>query len=575
MESSSKKSIWKNKNVWKPIAWILLASLTLIITSCQVIQENNSVDQIEIYLPEEPTDTPPATPEISKSPFLTWIDPAFPELIQEQINAYNTLIITEDKSQALVRITADSGQFLGSIVYLAVVPFYSFYDEISSSEILSIWKAEDDLDYFYKIYLTEGTKTALALIWGETNSDRVKVVAINELENSVRGDHGSLAIIPFEDISIDWKVLLIDGNDPLSSLFDNSVYFLTIPIKVETTDLSLASLELSTGISNYDPEKLSSIALTGVTALVRDTAYLMEENGITYPAENIRNILENASITHISNEVPFAEDCPSPDPNQISLYFCSKDSYIELLEEVGTDIVELSGDHLSDWGDEAIKHTLDLYHDRGWLTYGGGETLQIGLEPVFIEHNGNSFAFIGCNGKAHDKYASATDIKPGASRCNFSWMETKIAQLKNDGYLVISTMQHEEVDSFNSIAIQQNDFSRLANAGATIVSGSQAHHPQAFDYTGTAFIHYGLGNLFFDQWFLAQYNAKVHAHKDQAFIDLHFFYNGSHISTRLIAIQFIDNAQSRLMTFDEKVSFLSDVFRYSYWEGSPLIPLAP
>jgi poly-gamma-glutamate synthesis protein (capsule biosynthesis protein) len=271
-------------------------------------------------------------------------------------------------------------------------------------------------------------------------------------------------------------------------------------------------------------------------------------------------------ITHISNEVPFAEDCPSPDPNQESLYFCSKDEYIQLLEAVGTDIVELSGDHFGDWGPEAMFHSLELYNQRNWLTYGGGETLQTGLAPVFIEHNGNRFAFIGCNGKAHDRYATASDTNPGASPCDFDWMFEEIRRLSGLGYLVIATMQHEEVDSFYSIAIQQHDFRGLADSGAVIVSGSQAHHPQAVEFYNSSFIHYGLGNLFFDQWHLAHYNPTFHFNKDKSFIDIHYFYEGSYINTRLIPLQFIDNARPRPMTPEERIDFLELVFSSSVWD---------
>jgi poly-gamma-glutamate synthesis protein (capsule biosynthesis protein) len=291
----------------------------------------------------------------------------------------------------------------------------------------------------------------------------------------------------------------------------------------------------------------------------------MEDNGILYPSLDIGPLLSNVDITHISNEVPFAEDCPSPDSNLESLYFCSKDEYIQLLEAVGTDIVELSGDHFGDWGPEAMLHSLDLYHQRDWLTYGGGENLQAGLDPVFIEHNGNHFAFIGCNGKAHDKYATASETSPGASRCDFDWMMEEISKLSNLGFLVIATMQHEEVDSFYPIAIQKYDFRRLADSGATIVSGSQAHHPQAVEFTNSSFIHYGLGNLFFDQWYLARYNPSEHINKDKSFIDIHYFYEGSYINSRLIPLQFIDNARPRLMTPEEKIVFFDQVYDSSIW----------
>lgn len=577
MDSSTRNFIQYKFYFDKMVGLAFLVTLVFAIAGCQIFQvspkPDTPVNTLAIYLPTEPPFTPLATPVIHRSPFLTWVDPAFPEIIHSQLVSLSKLKITENTDGVLVKITATSGHLVGSLLYLAVVPFHSFDDEISSSDLLSLWKAtEQDLNVYSKIYITETSKTALSLIWGDPSNKFVEVVSVDEIISVSWADPKSLAIIPFENLVIDWKVLRIDGIDPLDSQFDQSDYRLTIPVKVETVNIPLSALQLPVPLSNFYPDKFSSVALTGVTALVRDTASLMEANGLTYPAENIKGILANASITHISNEVPFAEDCPSPDPNQSSLYFCSKDSYIELLEIVGTDIVELSGDHFSDWGTKAMYHSLDLYRDREWLTYGGGETLQDGLDPVFIEHNGNSFAFIGCNGKAHEKYAAATDTKPGASRCNFDWMINKITQLSSEGYIVITTLQHEEVDDFNPIAIQQYDFGRLANAGSTIVSGSQAHHPQAFDYTGSTFIHYGLGNLFFDQWHIAKYNPDEHANKDKAFIDIHYFYNGVHINTRLISLQFIDNAQSRLMTYNENKSFLMDVFRYSVWKDNPLIP---
>jgi Xaa-Pro aminopeptidase len=44
------------------------------------------------------------------------------------------------------------------------------------------------------------------------------------------------------------------------------------------------------------------------------------------------------------------------------------------------------------------------------------------------------------------------------------------------------------------------DFVNLAAAGAVFVQGSQAHQAQGFEFYGDSLIHYGLGNLFFDQY---------------------------------------------------------------------------
>jgi poly-gamma-glutamate synthesis protein (capsule biosynthesis protein) len=507
------------------------------------------------------------TPALSTIPSTIWIDPLFPSTIHTIFNSLSNFEVVLNRQDSILTTSVLSGTPAGSWTYLLVTPFPSLREDISVTDFLNFWQNGNPSSIpDSQISLSEDTKNALTLLLGDPSRDGLRIIEANTILPSLLPDTYSLAIIPFDLINPNWKILSIGDQNPLDPDFDRDQYLLTLPIFISSLSDSLGSITLINPIENFNPDKLTTIALTGVTSLVRDTASIMEEKGLLYPAEDIYSLLESADITHISNEVSFAEDCPSPDSDQSSLYFCSKDEYIELLETVGTDIVELSGDHLGDWGPEAMLHTLDLYHDRNWLTYGGGETLSEGLQPAYLVHNGNRFAFIGCNAKSHDKYASASETNPGASRCDFDWMLPEITSLSDQGFLVIATMQHEEIDSFSPVAWQNYDFRNLANAGAVIVSGSQAHHPQAVEIFGSSFIHYGLGNLFFDQWYLAQYNPEAHINKDKSFIDLHHFYAGSYINTQLITLQFVDNAKPRFMTPDEREIFLSEVFQVSVWD---------
>jgi hypothetical protein len=83
--------------------------------------------------------------------------------------------------------------------------------------------------------------------------------------------------------------------------------------------------------SNYRPDEITRIAMTGVTALVRATAYQMEINGIDYPGTGVAPVLQAADIAHISNEVSFSPDCPYPNPVG-GTTFCSRPQYFELLK---------------------------------------------------------------------------------------------------------------------------------------------------------------------------------------------------------------------------------------------------
>ena len=134
-------------------------------------------------------------------------------------------------------------------------------------------------------------------------------------------------------------------------------------------------------------------------------------------------------------------------------------------------------------------------------------------------------------------------------------------QVKNavaQGYQPIFTFQHTEYYTYDATLALEVDFHSAADAGAVIVSGSQAHQPHAFEFYKSSFLHYGLGNLFFDQY------GEGFSQR-QAFIDRHVFYNGKHISTELITIIFIDLARPRLMAEEERVNLLNIVFTASGW----------
>ena len=236
-----------------------------------------------------------------------------------------------------------------------------------------------------------------------------------------------------------------------------------------------------------------------------------------YPAQDIGGWLREADILHISNEVAFWKTCPEP-YNWQGLAFCSRTKYIQLLRDVGADVIELTGDHFQDWGPEAVLFTLDLYKQEGWKTYGGGANIDEARQPALFEHNGNKIAFIGCNAKPKG-YATVSDKTPGALHCDMDKMAASVQKLRADGYQPIVTFQHLEYYSYAAHPILQKDFRQMADAGAVIVSGSQAHQPHAIEFDNGALLHYGLGNLFFDQ-------TNQGDPPRTAFIDRHVFYDG-------------------------------------------------
>jgi hypothetical protein len=497
-----------------------------------------------------------------------WFAPNLPVAFRDSIVLPAGAGVAEDRGQAHLVLSVNEGEIVSHWTFALVAPFPTLIDEVSFEDIQARWRGSGSGPFADSPLMTSAeTEAAFIAVWGEPAEGAVRVEAAADLVDATWVAQPSWALIPFEEISPKWKVLAVNGQSPIWKEFDAATYPLSVPIGLSGDETLVAEALLRFGANseapiapggNRDSNKLTTVILTGVTALVRSTEWEMNRKGITYPAEDIGGLLREADIAHISNEVPFAEDCPPPNPVQRELVFCSHPRDIELLETVGTDIVELTGDHFNDWGPEAMLYTLQLYKDEGWPYYGGGANAEEARQPVKLEDHGNKIAFVGCNAKG-GSYASATDTYPGAVKCNYDLMAEQIRGLADEGYIVIATFQHFEYYTFTPLPDLVEDFEFVSNAGATIVSGSQAHQSHGIEFPrGDAIITYGLGNLFFDQKGVVEYG-------DQALIARHVIYDGRYISTELFTIQFVDYAKPRFMTTEERTDFLSLIFGASRW----------
>ena len=517
------------------------------------------------------TSTAPSTsPAETKASYGIWLAPYLPTALTEGLNLpENTLQVT-DQTTADLTIDVGADHTLAQWVYVLVAPFDTVADGISMADLQALWQGTINPNApVEKVIVTGGTKSVFEKLWGNASLASVEVVSEDSLLDIAWGSPKTWAIIPFENLEPKWKVISLDGQSPIQKAFNADAYGLKVPFSVYGKTDQVAQFVQSYGpastqpmlpATNRDPNKLTTVVVTGVTALVRGTAYLMEKNGMTYPAIDIGDVLRDADILHVSNEIPFTATCPAPfanPQNDANLVFCSKPDYIQLLESIGTDVVELTGDHFRDWGPEPMLYTIDMYNQRGWKYYGGGINLEDGMKPALFEHNGNKIAFIGCNAKP-EGYATASATSPGAVHCDMDAMAKVVEQTVAQGYLPIFTFQHIEYYDYKANKKLMADFEKAADAGAVIVSGSQAHQPQALEFYKGSTLHFGLGNLFFDQY-------DEGFPQRQAFLDRHVFYGGRYISTELLTMMFTDMARPRFMTADERADLLSTVFTASGW----------
>ncbi|MCW5875144.1 MAG: CapA family protein [Anaerolineales bacterium] len=533
---------------------LFLLALGLLLTGCNLPaavtpSPDSAVPSVTPFQPGlAPTETEAAP--------LWWLSPALPEAFAAELALPDGAQLTDDPAAASYAVeVGGDGEVLAHWVYALVAPFPTIAEEISSVDLQAAWAGRGAGPFAgTPLLLSDETLAVLSAVWGEPAGGAVQTVPAEALLDAAWAQQPSWAIVPFEELAPRWKVLSVDGQSPIWKSFDLTSYALTLPITITN------GAELVTApAGNREAGKLTTVLMTGVTALVRATAWEMERKGITYPAEDVGDVMREADIAHISNEVPFAENCPRPDPAQRGLVFCSDASYIELLDVLGTDVVELTGDHFNDWTRAAMEYTLEQYRQRGWPYYGGGADIHEAMQPLRMENNGNRIAFVGCNGKG-GAYASATESYPGTWACNYEYMESTIRQLVDEGYTVIATFQHNEVYQYKPSDTLVRDFGRVAAAGASIVSGSQAHQPHGVEfYSPDTLITYGLGNMFFDQ-IIFGYDTS------HGMMVRHVVYDNRYISAEILPFVFVDYAKPRWLTAEERAEFLGIIFSNSIWQ---------
>lgn len=511
----------------------------------------------EALLSEIPTNV--VEPLDVEKPNYIWVDPKLK--IKASIGDQNWLEteLVQEKKDANFWVVDSYEKVLKNILFeqffVLSVPLISTNKNMEFSALQSIWLGENDTEKNYWIWIQPKDMDSLKVVMGGEAGQNVISSEKNPLE-CMSGD--CLKISDFLDIEPRWKVISVDQQSPLMNGFDEEKYPLVYRIGVVENPSKLPAdqnpLEISI-ITNFDPDKLTSILLTGTTALVRNTAYQIEQFGYGFPYENINEIINNVDLIHISNEVPFYSACPPAVSVRPEMRFCSDPDYLNIFLDMGVDVVELTGNHLSDWGPEALLETLEIYDANRVDYYGGGLNLERASEPLLLEHNGNRIAFLGCNVTGPENNW-ATSERPGTLKCDLDEMDSTVQILTSQGYNTIFTFQHFEFNTFQAVQQMRDDFWRIAKAGARVVSGSQAHYPHGFDFVDSSFIHYGLGNFFFDQ---------MYTYWGMATIDVHYFYNNTYINSSPLAIINENFGQPRLMTDEEAVKFFEKLKPFSFY----------
>ncbi len=248
------------------------------------------------------------------------------------------------------------------------------------------------------------------------------------------------------------------------------------------------------------PRKNSlSIALMGDAMLHRDVQKHFFEKPQDFAFTALNKVLQPYDLRLLNLENPVGVNGTPHPVQQPRVTFCSHPDTVQILKNLHIDAVTLANNHMLDYGEVALAETLE-YLDRAGIGHvGAGRNETEANAPLRMEVNGIKIAILGYVFIYSASTLRARENRGGVSDHRIERILPRIAELKQQGYLVLVTIHWGQEYSFYPIPYQSAQARQMIDAGATLIIGHGPHYPQGIEDYGGGRIIYSLGNFIFDE----------------------------------------------------------------------------
>lgn len=244
--------------------------------------------------------------------------------------------------------------------------------------------------------------------------------------------------------------------------------------------------------------------------------------------------MNDADVMWINNEFCYSNN-GSPMPGK-AYTFCAAPENVNILKELGVDIVGLANNHVYDFGPEAFADTLATLRGAEIAYVGAGADIKEASAPVYVDVDGYKIAYVAATrAEKNIKTPEATETSGGVFRCydNTDYIE-KIKEAKANANYVIA-LPHWGTEHSTILETAQTDGAKeYIDAGADAVIGAHTHCLQGMDFYNGKPIIYSLGNFWFDDYTL-----------DTMLLELHLTGTTDHVQ---VTVEMVPGTQSERVT---------------------------
>lgn len=210
--------------------------------------------------------------------------------------------------------------------------------------------------------------------------------------------------------------------------------------------------------------------------------------------------LKAADIFMANNEFPYSDRGTPTAGKQYA--FRAKPSNVNLLHEMGVDIVSLANNHAYDHGPDALADTVDILKEAKVPFVGAGKNLDEAVKPAYIRINGRTISFTGATQierTANPDTKEATADSPGVLRTLDPTRYLKVIEeaAANSDFCIAYV--HWGSENTDLVEQSQRDLAKkYAAAGADLIIGDHSHCLQGLDYVDGVPVIFSLGNFWFN-----------------------------------------------------------------------------
>lgn len=214
---------------------------------------------------------------------------------------------------------------------------------------------------------------------------------------------------------------------------------------------------------------------------------------------NLIKKMRKADIMMLNNE--FAYSTRGEKIEGKSYTFRAHPERVNILHEMGVDIVSLANNHALDFGPDALLDTFETLDDAGIDYVGAGPNMDRAKDAIYHTIEDKTIAFLSASRVIYAGDWYATDTRAGMLGTYDPAIlieEIKLAKGKSD-YIVVYV--HWGVEGDNKPQEYQRTMAQqYIDAGADVVIGAHPHIMQGFEYYQGKPIIYSLGNFWFSSY---------------------------------------------------------------------------